>query len=199
MRDVRTGQAEFATLSARLATLLVEEALASLAARSQVTVQTPCGSHTGPQMLSASDMCAVSIMRSGDLLLEPLRRLEPGISVGKLLIQRDETKKEKPPIMFYTKLPGDIASKKAVLLLDPMLATAGSASMAISELLKAGVKEERILFVNCIACPEGISTVMARYPKISVITGFVDRGMDERRYIVPGLGDFGDRALGTTH
>jgi uracil phosphoribosyltransferase len=198
MRDVSTNCADFARLADRLCSLLAEEGLAAVATTKK-TVTTPCGRYTGPEMVPSSEISAVSIMRSGDLLLEPLRRLEPGIAIGKLLIQRDETKAHKPPIMFYTKLPKDISTKRAVLLVDPMLATAGSANMAIDELIKAGVKEERILFLNCISCPEGIAALNRAHPKVKMITAFVDEGMNEVKYIVPGLGDFGDRALGTMH
>jgi uracil phosphoribosyltransferase len=98
--------------------------------------------------------------------------------------------------MFYSKLPKDIASR-TVLLLDPMLATGGSAKRAIQELLNAGVPQSSILFVNLIAAPEGIESVLEAFPGLQIVTGAIDGGLDEKKYIVPGLGDFGCRYFGT--
>jgi uracil phosphoribosyltransferase len=98
--------------------------------------------------------------------------------------------------MYYSKLPHDIAQRK-VLLLDPMLATGGSAKKAIQVLLDSGVKESSILFINLIAAPEGLESVLEAYPRIKLITGQIDEGLDAKKYIVPGLGDFGCRYFGT--
>ncbi len=100
------------------------------------------------------------------------------------------------PQLFYVKLPADIANR-TVLLVDPMLATGQSASLAIRELAARGVPEERILFLNVVACPEGLAVLAARHPAVRVVTAAVDEGLNAQKYIVPGLGDFGDRYFGT--
>ncbi|KAJ1554409.1 Uracil phosphoribosyltransferase, synthesizes UMP from uracil, partial [Cladochytrium tenue] len=98
--------------------------------------------------------------------------------------------------LYYSKLPPDIKDRYCFLL-DPMLATGGSAIKAIEVLKENGVPEERILFVNLICCPEGISNVIGAHPRIKIVTAFIDNGLDHRKYIVPGLGDFGCRYFGT--
>ena len=95
------------------------------------------------------------------------------------------------------RLPPDIAARAAVLLVDPMLATGQSAAAAIDVLLCSGVEEERIVFLNVVASPEGLRLLGARFPRVKVVTAAVDTCLDERLYIVPGLGDFGDRHHGT--
>ncbi|KAG9624193.1 hypothetical protein KCU64_g19912, partial [Aureobasidium melanogenum] len=94
--------------------------------------------------------------------------------------------------LFYEKLPEDIKDRW-VLLLDPMLATGGSALMAVEVLRQKGVPEDRILFLNLIASPEGADNFAEKFPKVRIVTAFIDEGLDEKNYIVPGLGDFGDR------
>lgn len=121
----------------------------------------------------------------------------PGIEIGKVLIQRDEESKEKKPIFYYSKLPDNIASKKRVLLLDPMCGTGGTATMCIQKLIDEGVKEEAIIFINLVTCDRGISKVLDDYPKVRMITAAVDPVMNEHCYITPGIGDFGDRFFGS--
>lgn len=112
------------------------------------------------------------------------------VRIGKILIQRDE--ETALPKLFYEKLPDDIADRY-VFLLDPMLATGGSAIMATDVLLSRGVKPERIIFLNLVANPEGIANYCEKFPLIKIITGAIDPGLDESKHIVPGLGDFGQR------
>ena len=114
--------------------------------------------------------------------------------IGKILIQRDEKTAE--PHLLYSKLPPDIADRYC-LLLDPMLATGGSVLCAIEVLLQAGVSADRIIFVNLIASPEGLANLQARFPQVRIVTGVIDEGLNEQKYIVPGLGDFGCRYFGT--
>jgi len=106
------------------------------------------------------------------------------------------TLKKKKPVLYYSKLPQDIA-KKTVILVDPMLGTAGSSMTAIKVLEDAGVKPENILFINVIACPEGINRIHKAYPKLKIVTCAVDDELNSHKYITPGLGDFGDRYYGT--
>ena len=127
---------EFQTIGDRLMRLLGEEALARLPAVVEGEVETPCGAAQGLVTVPGPPVCVVSIVRSGDILQEAVRYLQPGVSVGKILIQRDESKPDKPAILYYKKLPKNI-SESFVILVDPMLATGGSAIRAL-EVLKVG-------------------------------------------------------------
>jgi uracil phosphoribosyltransferase len=198
LRNKDTPREEFVKIADRLMAILVEEALAEApAAQAEKHIRTPCGPHTGLGRADPATLAAVSIVRSGDVVLEAVRRAEPSVDVGKVLIQRDETTADKRPILFYVKLPATIARKECVLLCDPMLATGGSACMALRELVRRGVHEERIIFVNVVSCPEGIARLTAEFPRVRIITAAVDQRLNEHKYIVPGLGDYGDRYYGT--
>ena len=160
----------------------------------ETIIETPCGNFNG--VTYNDQLCAVSIVRAGDSLLNVVRKLVPGIAVGKILIQRDETHADKIPKLFYCKLPPDISSRQ-VLLCDPMLATGGSASCAIGKLVEAGVPESSIIFLNVISCPEGLSRLTKEWPGIKVVTAAMDPELNEQKYIVPGLGDYWDRYYNT--
>lgn len=156
-----------------------------------------------------------------------VRRVAPGVAVGKVLIQRQEEKADKEPRLYYSKLPHDIEERQ-VLLVDPMLATGGSAKKAIELLVEVspcvhacgaeepphspagslpsplcpchvqrGVPQDHILFLCVVTCPEGLAALAASYPAVRVVTCAVDSHLNEHKYIVPGLGDFGDRYMGT--
>lgn len=135
-------------------------------------------------------ICGVSIIRAGESMEKGLRDCCRSVRLGKILIQRDE--EAALPKLFYVKLPTDI-SERYVLLLDPLLATSGSAAMAIDVLKKRGVPEDRIIFLNVLASPEGIAMFREKYSKVKVVTGMIDQGLNERKYVIPGVGDFGDR------
>ncbi|KAG7660912.1 FUR1 [[Candida] subhashii] len=135
-------------------------------------------------------ICGVSIVRAGESMEMGLRDCCRSVRIGKILIQRDED--TALPKLFYEKLPADI-SERYVFLLDPMLATGGSAMMAVEVLLSRGAKMDRIFFLNLLAAPEGIQAFHDKYPEIKIITGGIDERLDEHKYIIPGLGDFGDR------
>ena len=122
-----------------------------------------------------------------------LRSVCKSVRIGKILIQRDE--ETALPKLIYVKLPQDIQERK-VLLLDPMLATGGSACRAIKVLVDHGVPEANIVFLNLIAAPEGIRRMKADYPKVQIITTMIDALLNEKKYIIPGIGDFGDRYFG---
>jgi uracil phosphoribosyltransferase len=143
-----------------------------------------------------SEFCGVSILRAGDSMIEPLLELIPNISVGKVLIQRDEKTAE--PVFYYSKLPTDIHKSKRVFLLDPMLATGGSACKAIEEIHNKGVPKENITFINLVSCDRGIQRVLKEHPGVHIITASVDPILNEKCYIVPGLGDYGDRFFAST-
>ena len=137
----------------------------------------------------------MSIIRAGDSLLESVREVLPDIPVGKILIQRDES--TALPKLYYSKFPPRIKEFTNVLICDPMLATGGSVICAIGELLKVGVEEERITFINVVCCLEGLKAVLEKHPAVRIVSCEVDAGIDENSYICPGLGDYGDRFFNT--
>merc|ERR1719316_1148350 len=120
-----------------------------------------------------SDLCTVSIVRSGDTLLEAVREIAKGTAVGHVLVQRDENDPEKKPVYFYHKLPPDVAHR-TVLLVDPMLATGGSAVAAVKCLLDAGVKQPNIVFLNVVSCPEGVKKLHTSHPQMTIVTAAMD-------------------------
>ena len=197
MRDVNTSSEEFVTFARRAQRILAEEAIAELPSE-QHTIQTPCGPYTGVQMVNSMDtICAVSIIRSGDALVESVRECLAGVRVGKILIQRNEDSTEKEAQYFYSKMPPNVKDMD-ILLCDPMLATGGSAKAAIDVLVKDyGVQTNRIVFANMICCPEGLKAMEDAYPEIKIVTACVDDCLNEEKYIVPGLGDYGDRFFNT--
>ncbi|KAK4251131.1 uracil phosphoribosyltransferase-domain-containing protein [Corynascus novoguineensis] len=188
IRDKSTQRGDFIFYSNRIIRLLVEEGLNHLPTVEH-TVTTPVG-RPYDGLSFQGKICGVSIMRAGEAMEQGLRECCRSVRIGKILIQRDEESAQ--PKLFYDKLPEDIADRW-VLLLDPMLATGGSAIMAVDVLKARGVPEERILFLNVLASPQGIQNFATKFPKLRVVTAFVDQGLDEKNYIIPGLGDFGDR------
>ena len=193
IRDKTCSRQQFVTSSNRIVRLLIEEALALLPS-APVTVETPCGPFEGCKLPDESSLCAVSILRAADCLLGEVRNMMPSVSVGKILIQRDE--ETAMPKLMYSKLPPDIA-KRPVLLLDPMLATGGSAVTAVKVLCEQGVPASNIIFVNIVCVKEGIAALNTAYPEVKIVTSAIDPILNEKKYIVPGLGDFGDRYFGT--
>ncbi len=137
----------------------------------------------------------VPVLRSGVVLLHSFLLRYPMAKVGFLGIRRNE--ETAIPSLYYKKLPA-LVEDALYVILDPMLATGGSASMAISELKKHGILEKDIVLVSIIGAPEGIARVAKNHPKVYVHVMQIDQGLDSHNYIVPGLGDFGDRYYGTT-
>jgi uracil phosphoribosyltransferase len=193
IRQADVSRADNVSCSDRLLNILVEEGLAYLPAVTERTVTTACGTYTGLSNVSGSDIVAVSIVRSGDILLEAVRRALPDVGVAKILIQRDENAN---PQLYYSKLPRDVATKQ-VLLCDPMLATGGSAITAIRVLKDAGVEESNIVFINVVAVHEGLHAILEEFPAVKIVTMGIDPLLNSHKYIAPGLGDFGDRYYGT--
>jgi len=159
----------------------------------------PCGPQTPvgrvyEGLRFAPRICGVSVMRAGDSMEAGLRAVCRSVRIGKILIQRDKV--TKLPQLYYSALPGDIADRQ-VLLLDPMLATGGTALAAIEVLAEHGVPERNIVFVSLIAVPEGIAAVHRRFPGVRIVTSAIDERLNENAYMIPGIGDFGDRYFGT--
>lgn len=177
--------------------ILAEETIAELPSEKH-DIETPCGPYSGVRLLNQpNQICAVSIIRSGDALVESFRECLPGVTVGKILIQRNEESEEKEAKYYYSKMPKDIRNMDIVLC-DPMLATGGSAKAAIEVLVKEyNVETKKIVFANMISCPEGLKAMGDAYPEIKIVTACIDECLNNDKYIVPGLGDYGDRFFNT--
>jgi uracil phosphoribosyltransferase len=223
IRDQDCTRADFIFYSNRIIRLLVEEGLNHLPV-SPCPITTPVGRHYSGVAFEGK-ICGISIMRAGESMEQGLRDCCRSVRIGKILIQRDEETSK--PRLFYQKLPSDVKDRVSLLLDPMLATgeyclqflavrkgslkgsrissglganvrtTGGSALMAVEVLMKHGVPEDRILFLNLIASPEGIANFAQRFPKLRIITAFIDEGLDEHNYIVPGLGDFGDRYFGT--
>jgi uracil phosphoribosyltransferase len=188
LRDRDTPPPLFRTITKRLTIALVLEAVRGLPTV-DVQVETPLEPAPGRQI--SPDLVAVPILRAGLGMLEAVTELFPEISVGYVGLERDDTTLE--PASYYEKLPP--LADRHVLLLDPMLATGGSASRACSGLLDR--RPEQVLFVCVVSAPEGLARMEREHPDVPIFTAAVDRELNETGYILPGLGDFGDRLFGT--
>jgi uracil phosphoribosyltransferase len=189
LRDARTPAEEFRRTARRISVLLATEALRDVPTR-EVTVQTPLESAPGRQV--DGDVVVVPVLRAGLGMLDAVLELVPNARVGHLGLQRDET--TAVASQYYAKLPHGLA-RSFVLMIDPMLATGGSAVSGLDRLREAGAQSIRIACI--VAAPEGIATVTAKYPDVHIYTPVVDRALNEHKFILPGLGDFGDRLYGT--
>jgi len=189
MRDVGTPAPLFRQLLRETATLLAYEALNNLPTTT-VTVETPLGPAEGEQL--ETDPALISILRAGNGLLDGFLDIVPSASVGFIGMYRDHETLE--AIEYYTNIPEALADRVTIAV-DPMLATAGTAIAAIKKLRDAGAVDLRL--VCLVAAPEGIARVHAADPDVMIITAAVDQGLNDVGYIVPGLGDAGDRIYGT--
>jgi uracil phosphoribosyltransferase len=190
LRNVRTAPDEFRRAAARLATVLVAEALQDLP-RARRVVDTPLGRADGQGI--DGDVVVVPVLRAGLGMLDAVLALLPSARVGHVGLQRDEI--TAVASQYYARLPDDLA-RSYVLMVDPMLATGGSVVAALDVLERAGATNLRLVCV--VAAPEGLERVERRSPDLPIYTAAVDEALDERKFIVPGLGDFGDRLYGTT-
>lgn len=189
LRDAEASTAEFRRRCANLTTLLVLEATRDLATRS-VEVQTPIARTTGQTL--AEPVVLVPVLRAGLGMVESALQLFPDAAVGYVGLVRDE--ETAIPSSYYCKLPA--LEGALTLCLDPMLATGGSASQALALLEEQGAG--RVVLVCIVAAPEGIARIEADHPSTRIVCAAVDEGLDARKYIVPGLGDFGDRLSRTS-
>ena len=188
LRDETTGPAQYRALTRRLGLLLVAEATRDLATSPRAVI-TPLEPFEGTQL--AEGLVAIPVLRAGLGLLEAVTELYPDAVVGYLGMERDEITHE--PRDYYAKLP-PMEGRRA-LVVDPMLATGGSGSAAVTYVKEAGATD--IVFVCVVAAPEGLAKMQADHPDVPIVAGALDRRLNERAYIVPGLGDFGDRLYGT--
>jgi len=188
LRDKATQPDEFRTLATKLITLLVYEATADLPVR-DAPVDTPLSRAAGTKV--EQEVVAIPVLRAGLGILGPVLELLPKVSVGYIGLERDE--KTAVARIYYNKLPKLVG--KVPLLLDPMLATGGSAAQALDLIKESGGRNPRMICV--VAAPEGVKVVEERHPEVRIFAAALDEGLNDRAYIVPGLGDFGDRLFGT--
>jgi uracil phosphoribosyltransferase len=189
LRDERTDPDTFRRLANRISVLLVSEALSALPTRAD-TVRTPLSDAAGQRL--AVNVVVVPVLRAGLGMLDAVLELVPGARVGHIGLQRDES--TAVASQYYAKFPPELPHSH-VLIIDPMLATGGSAVAALDLLKHAGAT--RIQMVCIVAAPEGIALVGAHHPDVDIYTPVIDERLNERKFIVPGLGDFGDRLYGT--
>ncbi|GIE34033.1 uracil phosphoribosyltransferase [Actinoplanes italicus] len=192
IRDRHADRDQFVRTSGRIIRQLVEAGL-ELLPFEPYDVQTPVG-RTYHGLRIGPPFCGVAIARAGESMEAGLRSVVPAVRIGKILIQRDPATKQ--PHLHYAKLPTDIAERH-VLLLDPMLATGGTALAAIGVLTGRGVPEDRIVMINLLSAPEGIAAVRERNPGVRMVTSSVEERLNDNAYMLPGIGDFGDRWFGT--
>ena len=190
LRDATTTTQMFRQLANELTLLLTYEATKDLADE-EVEIETPL-EWTKARRISGKKVAVCPILRAGVGMLDAVLSLIPGARVGCIGLFRDEETLE--PVEYYVKLPGDIADRD-VILLDPMLATGNSTTAAIETVKRVGATSIRLIAL--IAAPEGIARVHRDHPDVRIVVAAVDRGLNEKGYILPGLGDAGDRLYGT--
>jgi uracil phosphoribosyltransferase len=189
LRDVQTPAAAFRRAANRISVLLAAEALKDIPSVTG-TVMTPLGPADG--RIVTTDVVVVPVLRAGLGMLDAVLELIPTARVGHIGLQRDEA--TAIASRYYSKLPPGLDSS-FVLMIDPMLATGGSAVAGIDLIKAAGARTIRMICI--VAAPEGVSLVQQRHPDVAVYTPVVDRELNQHKFIVPGLGDFGDRLYGT--
>ena len=190
LRDTTTTTQMFRQLVNELTLLLTYEATKDLA-NEEIEIETPL-ELTSARRISGKKVAVVPILRAGVGMLDAVLSLVPGARVGFIGLFRDEETLE--PVEYFVKLPGDIADRD-VILLDPMLATGNSTAAAIETVKRAGATSVRLIAL--IAAPEGIARVHGEHPDVPIIVASVDRCLNAKGYILPGLGDAGDRLYGT--
>jgi len=190
LRDVTTTTQMFRQLVNELTLLLTYEATKDLADE-EIEIETPL-ERTAARRISGKKVAVCPILRAGVGMLDAVLSLVPGARVGFIGLFRDEETLE--PVEYFVKLPGDIADRD-VILLDPMLATGNSTAAAIETVKRAGATSIRLIAL--IAAPEGIARVHREHPEVLIVVASVDRGLNDKGFILPGLGDAGDRLYGT--
>lgn len=190
LRNKNTGTKEFRELIKELSIFLCYEAMYD-AKLDKVTIETPITKMRTYQ-LNEDKYAFLPILRAGTGMLDGLISVIPNAKIGHIGMYRDE--KTFKPVNYFFKIPENI-EKREVIILDPMLATGGSAIDTIEHIKKKGVK--KIKFLCIIAAPEGIEAVNKKYPDVEIFTASIDKKLNKNKYIVPGLGDAGDRIFGT--
>lgn len=190
IRDKDTSVKEFREMVSEIATLMCYEATRDLPLE-DVEVETPIAKAT-VKKIAGKKMAVVPILRAGLGMVDGIQQLVPSVKVGHIGLYRNPKTLE--PVEYYCKLPKDIAERD-VLIVDPMLATGGSATAAIQFIKKYGSKHIKLMSI--LAAPEGVERVQQDHPDVDIFVAAVDERLNEHGYIVPGLGDAGDRIFGT--
>ncbi len=190
LRSRETSTKVFKELIEEIAMLMAYEATSDLSLE-PVSVQTPLEQAQGWRV-SGKKLTLVPILRAGLGMVEGILRLVPSARVGHIGLYRDHD--TLTPVDYYFKVPGD-AAERDFLVLDPMLATGGSAASAVASLKRAGAT--RVRFLSLVAAPEGVARMLAEHPDVALFTAALDRELNSNGYILPGLGDAGDRLFGT--
>ena len=190
MRDKHTSTKEFRALVAEIAMLIYYEASRNLPLADK-EIETPLVKTTVKE-IAGKKLCVVPILRAGLHMADGILNLTPNAKVGHVGLYRNEETLE--PVEYFCKLPSDAADRE-IFVVDPMLATGGSAIAAIDLLKKRGIK--KIRFLCLIAAPEGIEKLQEAHPDVNIFVGAKDERLNEKGYILPGLGDAGDRIYGT--
>lgn len=190
IRNKEIGTKEFRELVDEISSLMAYEVTRDLP-MTEIDVETPVA-WTTQKTLAGKKLAIVPILRAGLGMVDGIMKLIPAARIGHIGMYRDEETLE--PVEYFLKLPEDI-DQREVLMVDPMLATGGSADMAIDALKKRGAK--KIKLITIVAAPEGVAAVQKAHPDVDIYTAGLDDGLNEAGYIVPGLGDAGDRLYGT--
>ena len=190
MRDKNTGTKEFRELVGEIGMLMCYEATRDLPLK-EVEIETPVAV-AKTKVISGRKLAFVPILRAGLGMVDGVMRMVPAAKIGHIGMYRDEETLEPHP--YFCKMPKDVAERD-VMIVDPKLATGGSACEAIGEMVKRGCKH--ITLMVLVAAPEGIKAVQEKYPDVNIYAGALDDHLNEHGYIVPGLGDAGDRIFGT--
>jgi uracil phosphoribosyltransferase len=190
LREKDTPTVHFRKIANEVTLLLTYEATKDFPTE-DVEVETPLETTT-VQRISGKKVAVCPVMRAGMGMLDGVLSLVSGARVGFIGLYRDEETLE--PVEYYVKLPTDLADRDAIVL-DPMLATGNSSAAAITRVKDAGARS--VILVTLVSAPEGIERVLAEHPDVRIVTASIDRGLNEKGYIVPGLGDAGDRLYGT--
>jgi uracil phosphoribosyltransferase len=191
IRDVETGHKKFRELATEITKFICYEALKNIAVKN-ISVQTPVAEASCKTI--DTDLVVVPILRAGVGMLEGILELVPTARVGFVGLYRDEVTKR--PVSYYQRLPTQTKGGTCIII-DPMLATGGSTNAAIDLLKESGAG--KIVVVCIVTCPEGLALVEQEHPDVPVYTAAIDDHLNEKKYIVPGLGDAGDRLFGTSH
>ena len=189
LRDARTSPEHFRRAATRISVLLAAQALCDVPTI-EMTVETPLGPAPGRRV--TPDVVVVPVLRAGLGMLDAVLELVPQARVGHIGLQRDEM--TAVASQYYSKLPASL-DRSYVLMIDPMLATGGSAVAGLQLLERARARAVRMICI--VAAPEGIALVEHHHPDVHIYTPAIDRGLNDHKFIVPGLGDFGDRLYGT--
>lgn len=192
LRDKNAGSKDFRELVNEITVFVAYEATRDLSLE-EVTIETPITT-CKQKMITGRKMAVVPILRAGLGMVEGILSLSPAAKVGHIGMYRDEETLE--PHEYFFKMPSDIEERQ-VFVVDPMLATGGSAILAVEALMKRGVKAKDIKFLCIVSAPDGVEALQKAYPEIHIYTAALDEKLNENGYIVPGLGDAGDRLFGT--